>query len=689
MRDFVNNVLAELQNNQNVKNNGLIQMVVESANKSIVNNESYESIYNQIKIGLSAINEQVSIPEVSTILSQFNKIEDTNESKLANFAKIGNLSSKLNSIKESKAYSHPIIADKVNRYMSDLKSGSAEFMLYPAFINDFKSHMIEESVKNAVNSISRILESNASKFEVMHSITLMENMNSPLYKNVCEDLKEMLVNESYTADVIDFKYGSTGLPMITALVNSLKIVESKATGSFTLGAGNSDTKVRNMICPAIKSAKKSILTYMDNRFIRLTESDKLNGSELEVNAKGNGFSISTIDPTWVKNTHPRFYEVCEAYARLGFRPSENRAGVETSNISKFNIGLTVNERKELDLYINDKKIGDAREVNISESLVMTDDLTKNYVKTILENTSMILNLEFIKNVINDRTLAESVVFNLGQSYFVCDKLNGAEREWSRSNEHAMYEHFMSKFNYDISPIFGTKIDESIQRNKVVEARKAEIKNNISKLETSVSKLVEASNSRDINPADIAKLDSLKESINKSILALKDEYIKLDIFNSKLNESEESEKDSYCMKKFGKKYSECSDDQKSMCDKHMASMKKNVSEQSEGDLMLSDEESNTWGNTAISDLMQTQEKRDEYCMNAFGKTYAECSPEEQEECDMTIGEMGMTGDMGMDDYGYGLGEAAKPDFLDLDGDGDKKEPMKKAAKDKKKSKVAKK
>ena len=29
----------------------------------------------------------------------------------------------------------------------------------------------------------------------------------------------------------------------------------------------------------------------------------------------------------------------------------------------------------------------------------------------------------------------------------------------------------------------------------------------------------------------------------------------------------------------------------------------------------------------------------------------------------------------------LEEAAKPDFLDLDGDGDKKEPMKKAAKDK--------
>ena len=603
MRDFVNNVIAELQNNQNVKNNGLVRMLVESANKSIVSNESYESIYNQIKNGLKAINENSSIPEVGVILSQFDKIEDTNESRLANLAKIGNLAVKLDSIKESKAYSHPIIADKVNRYRSELKSGSAEFMLYPSFINDFKNHMIEESVKAAVDSISKVVEANASKFEILHSINLMENMNSPLYKNVCEDLKEMLANESYTSDIIDFKYGSAGLPIVTSLVNSLKISESRSTGSFTLGAGNSDTKVRNMICPAIKSAKKSILTYMDNRFIRITESDKLNGSEVEVNARGNGFSISTIDPEWVKNRHPRFYEVSEAYAKLGFKPSENRSGVETSNVSKFNIGLTVNENRDLDLYINDKKIGDVKEVNISESLVMTDDLTKKYVKTVLENTSMILNLEFIKNVTNDRTLAESVVFNLGQNYFVCDKLNSAEREWSRSNEHAMYEHFMSKFNYDISPIFGTKIEESIQRNKAVEARKQEIKNNISKLETSVSKLVEASNSRDIDPAAIEKLDSLKESINKSISELKEEYIKLDLSNSKINENE------------------------------MA-------------------------------------KKDQYCMNAFGKTYAECNAEERKECDMTISEMGMS-------------EAAKPDFLDLDGDGDKEESMKKAAKDKKK------
>ena len=122
---------------------------------------------------------------------------------------------------------------------------------------------------------------------------------------------------------------------------------------------------------------------------------------------------------------------------------------------------------------------------------------------------MILNFEFIKNVTNDRTLAESTVFNLGRNYFVCDKLNEAEREWSRSNEHAMYEHFMTKFNYDISPIFGTKINESIARNKKIEERKSEIKANIEKLEASVSKLTETLNSRDINPEKYPKINEIE------------------------------------------------------------------------------------------------------------------------------------------------------------------------------------
>jgi len=583
MNDFVNNVLSELQNNQNIKDNGLVKLVVESANKSIANSESSDVIYSELKRSISAINEQINSADLDNIISQFEKIEDTSESRLSKLAKIGNLSGKIVAIKESTAYSNPIIADKVNRYEANLKSTSSEFTLYPAFINDFRSHLIEESVKRAVSSIEAIMEKNAAKFEVLFAINQMGGMNAKLYSGIKEGLEEMLVSESFTSDIINLKYGSTNLPIVSSLVNSLKVVESRSAGTFSMGAGNSDTSVRNVICPAIKSAKKSVMTYIDGRFIRLTESEKLNGSEVEVNAKSNGFSISTIDPEWVKKKHTSFYNVCESYAKLGFKTADNFAGVESNAVSKFNIGLSVNENRDLDLYINGSKVDNAKEVNLSEALIMVDEKTKNNIKTVLENTSMILNLEFIKNVRNDRTLSESFVFNLGPNYFLCDILNEAERNWTTANEYKMYEHFISKFNYDISPIFGTKINEAAAKIKAVESRKAEIIENIKKLEESVAKLSQTSESKDIDPSNIAKLDELKNSINDSISMLKEEYIKLDLSEKarpdypdvdgdgdkkeSMKDALEDKKNKYCQKHFKCDYKDCTKEQKKECDEN--------------------------------------------------------------------------------------------------------------------------
>ena len=532
MNDFVNNVLTELQTNPNTKDNNLVKLVVESANKSIMSNESSQLIYDQLKRGLTTVNEQAKIAELEAILSQFEKLEDTDDSKIEKLGRIGNLSEKIKSIKESNAYSNPIIADKVNIYEAKISNTPAEFNLYPSFVEDFKSHAIEESVKQAVDSISNVLESNSAKFEIMYAVSMMEGRNASLYAGISEDLKSMLVNESFTADVIKIKHGSTNLPLVNSLINSLKIIESKSNEDFTIGTGDANTSVRNVICPAIKSAKKSITTFIDGRFIRITESDKLNGSEIEVHAKSNGYSISTINPDWVKEKHSQFYKVCESYAKLGFKLSENYQGVESSNISKFNIGLVVNESKDLDLYINGSKVEDAKSVNITEALVMLDDSTKSFAKTILENTSMILNLGFIKSVVNDRTLSESTVFNLGENYFICNMLNEAEREWSANNEYQMYEHFITNFNYDISPIFGTKINEQASEIKSIQERKAEILKNIEKLEESSTKLSNTSNSEAVDPSNAAKLDELKSSINSSIELLKEEFIKLEVSEKK-------------------------------------------------------------------------------------------------------------------------------------------------------------
>ena len=58
----------------------------------------------------------------------------------------------------------------------------------------------------------------------------------------------------------------------------------------------------------------------------------------------------------------------------------------------------------------------------------------------------------------------------------------------------------------------------------------------------------------------------------------------------------------------------------------------------------------------------------------------------ETCPKSCPDCGGTGDP--EKYKASMKEAAKPDYIDIDGDGDKKEPMKKAAKDKKEKEEAK-
>lgn len=542
MKDFINGVLRELQNNPDTRSNRLIGIIVESAEKSIQSGERYDLIFEKVKNDLIEVNKHVKNGSVKNILDQFRKIEFKPESKLKEFAKIANLGGKLKGIKESTAYSHPMIAHKVNEYFGKLNEGVAEFTLYPSFIKDFSEHMIEKSVSSAVKSVSRILSENAADFEMLHTIHLMESHNSPMYSNVLPDLRNMLLNNTYTSDVINLKYGKTGLPIISNLVNNLKLIESKSDGSFNLGTGDSNTKIRNVVAPGIKSDSKSILTYFDNKFIRISESSSLNGSEEEVFIKKGGFTISSIDPQWVKENHSDFYDVCESFAYLGFKEIELYEGIETSQIRGFKLGLIPNSNRELDLYLNESRVVDTNNINLTEALALADDRTKKAVKKVFENIRSILNFEFIKTIKNDITLAESTVFNLGNNYFLCQKPNQVERIWDPVDESRLYEHFMNNFRYDISSIFKSAVSRAAADNKMIEDRKHQILVSVSKLEESVKRIQTAINSKDVDTNQISELERVKESVESMIEDLKFEYADVDLIKKRLNEKKSKQVD---------------------------------------------------------------------------------------------------------------------------------------------------
>ena len=560
MKDFVNNVLSELTNNSSFKTNSLIKMVVESANKSINAGDNYDKIYHELNESLKGVNRHLKNKNLDVILHQFSANSKTIDSYIENLYKIGGLERELKSIKESTAYSNPIIMTKVENYLGAIQNGASEFTLYPPFIKEFSQHLHESSIKKSVNKISKVLENNPSGFEMLNAIWSMDRMNSPIYESVSKELKQMLAERTYTPDIINLKYGTSNLPIVNSLVENLRILESKKFGSFYLGNGNGDTVVRNTIAPA-KKIKGGLLIYTDDRFMKLTES-KLAAGEDRVHIKTEGFRISTVNPDWVKQNFPKFYGVCESYVKLGFMPYDIYEGVESSSIKDFKISFTPNFKRDLELKINGKKVTDAASVNLNEALALYPAPVRSDVKAILENQNLICNFEFIKNIKNDRTLSESTVFELEGTKILCEKLNQVERKWSRVTGQSLYEHCMNKFNYDVSSIFESEINEASKLRKVAEGKKNKILKDISKLEVSSKKLEDAIGSDDTDTDSKKKLEKVKESINITISNLKEEYVKVDLIKfdvlaeakatkEKKEEKEKEEKSKKKSKKGGK------------------------------------------------------------------------------------------------------------------------------------------
>lgn len=529
MKNFVDNVIVELNNDKELKGNSLVKLVTESVSNSIAKGENPDKIYDKLKSSILDINEHSSTPKLEKIIKDFEENENTVDSKILRLSKVGNLYEKLNVIKEAKAYSNPLISQKVDSYIERINSGILEFTLYPQFIVDFESHIVEKEVELSINSIYRIVEENRSDFEVLFSINQMKGgPKFPLYENVCNYLKECLAAKKYSSDSINMKFKDLNLPIVNTLVENLKSLESKKSKIFSLGNGTSETRIDNVIAPATKSTNEGIILYHDDRFINISEKSELTGNESEVHINEGGFTISTIKPEYVKENYSNFYSVCEAYARLGFKKSEDNSGVESSLVRNFKMGFAINEENNLDLLINGEIVDDAKSVNISEALVMESNEVNALTNVIFENLDSLSNFEFIKKASNHKTLKECSVFKLKDSYFLCENVNISERSWKKVGPLALYEYFLGNYEYDIKNTFGTELTKEYRKKLKQDKKKFKLQENISKLEETVNKLDEALSHKGLDTSKISKLEKIKESVLDQINYLKEKYVSVSV-----------------------------------------------------------------------------------------------------------------------------------------------------------------
>lgn len=526
MKGFVDKILNELKSNTAINSEPLVKMLAESTDKSIALGESIQTVYSNLKSGVSAISSTLKNPILESLSTQFVKIEETDESKTRDIAKKVNLLDKLTAIKESKSGTNPIILSNIEIFENYLNTGVLDFVLCESFITAFAPHNYDSVIAKQIKSVEKYLNENRSSILLLNAVYSLDSMPNQNYSEVSADLKKMLINESYTSDILKIKYGTT-VPVVNQLISDLRVVESQTTGYFTLGEGDSFTNIGNLITPATK-AKDGLILYMDDRFISIRESRGLTGKETKIYIDDT-FKIAEIDPSYVKEKFPKFYSVAESFATLGFKKNIDGTGVESNSIRNFNIGFKTNENRELDLYLNESKVSNIEDINLMEALVLEHTSIKEKVINLFENSKNLYNFDFIKELTNDRTLSEATVLKLNDEFYICEKLNAVERNWMKVDEHDLYEFCMTKFNYDISPIFKTQIDKKKDAYRKIEEKKQAISIDITKLEETMEKLQTAISNPDISSDAVKKLTGIRESIESTLTALKQDYVGLDLF----------------------------------------------------------------------------------------------------------------------------------------------------------------
>ena len=527
MTQYMQKILEGVKANTAVMSEPLVKMLVESTDKSIALGENLHYVYLQFRSGLFQINEKVESAELDSIVSQIKINEDSLDSKIDRIARSANLSSRLEIIRESSAYLNPVVQTKTSEFESHVNKGIPDFALCESFVNVFSDFTYDKSIKTQVEEVKTFINENKSTTLMLNAIYQMAGINSNVYESVIEDLKTMLVNESYSANILKLKYGNT-VPVVSELIDQLQINESAASHNFNLGSGNHDTNVANLIVPSLK-INEGVILYVNDRFLSIQESNSLSGNEVKVHVDEN-FKIADIDPEYVRNKYNSFYQICESYFHLGFKRSSDGLGVESSNIRNLKLGLKLNEENALDFYVNDTKIGDISQATtqIHESISLQPTKIKEMVNHLLENSGAIYNIEFIKEVWNDRILKESMIFDLNGTYYVCEKLNPVETEWNKKTPVELYEYFKVNYQYDIRPALGEKLTTDEQRIKHISERQTQTLANIEKLELSIKKLDEACANSTIDKEYRSQLEELRESLSHSINQLRDEYISLDL-----------------------------------------------------------------------------------------------------------------------------------------------------------------
>ena len=494
MNDLTKNLIQELKATKAVSESRMLQMVV----SGIEATANASGNIDQALVDLAEVSEKLQNTELDTIVKKFNEISNTPAKQLKMVENGAAVLPKLAQIKESGAYSDPICKTVING-LEKQASLYSEPAIIESVITKLKPFTFDSTVKRVVAELTNYVSENKATLAIFNTIADLKKAPNAYYAQVCEKLETAILEKRTSVDALTMILAeAVAQPAIKNLLNRLSQFESSVNGGFNLGSGNSSTKI-NPVIGVYTKTENGVRVLIENHVIDMNDEE-----EAEM------VPFSTLPQ------EDEFTQTAKAYTDLGFKPTEH--GVEAKGKAN-TIAFKVSPEGEVSFEINGKVAEDLNSSEIYKTLVVESITFKQNVAKILENANMIAQFEFVQRFVTEG--AQSYAINTEKSgIFVLDR-----QGLTKYDTLGFHKYIAETFKYDVSDLFAIQLSERQDFVKQVNERKSMIKLDIAKLEESIEQIEEVMVEADEETQD--QLETLKHTINSSIVGLKNEYLTLD------------------------------------------------------------------------------------------------------------------------------------------------------------------
>ena len=494
MNDLTKNLIKELKTAQAVSESRMLQMFVAGLEANVNASGNIE----QALADLAEVSEKLQNTELDTIVKKFNELSNTPAKKLKMLENGAAVLPKLAQIKESAAYADPIFRTVVLGLEKSV-SVNPEPLVIESVIAKLSPFSFDSTVKSVVADLTKYVSENRAILAIFNTIADLKKAPNSYYAQVSEKLENAILEGRTSVDALTMILAeATAQPVIKNLLNRLSQFESSRNGGFNLGSGNSSTKINPVIGVYTKTAN-GVRVLIENHIIDMNDEEE-----------------AEMVPFSSLPQEDEFTQTAKAYTDLGFKPTEH--GVEAKGKGN-TIAFKVSPDGEVSFEINGKIAEDLNSSEIYKTLVVETISFKQNVAKILENANMIAQFEFVQRFVTEG--AQSYAINTEKAgIFVLDR-----QGLKKYDTLGFHKYIAETFKYDVSDLFSIQLSERQEFVKSVNERKAVIQSDIAKLEESISQLDSVIAEADEETQD--QLETLKHTINSSIVGLKNEYLSLD------------------------------------------------------------------------------------------------------------------------------------------------------------------